>query len=196
MKKFIFNLASGIIFNAFSVSIVVGQSVNNISIPASVNVNTTAFADGVKTAAPNIIDPVDKTTVKEIKANLKAAKAEMRVTSHLNKNFKTVSDLKWRAEENLIVATFKMNAKSARIVYSKSGRWLYSVITYNEDQLPLQIRSLVNANYNGYTITLVQEISQENITMHLVHLEDCSSIKQILVYDNEITVYGAFTKSK
>lgn len=68
--------------------------------------------------------------------------------------------------------------------------------TFHEDQMPGDIRSLINEAYNGYCTSMVQETNKGGITVYVVYLEDCKSYKQILVCNDELTVYKEFEKSK
>ncbi len=189
-------LVTGVLFTSLITSYATAQKATDISFAASKTGINNGLAESEKTAVSNAIVNNDETAFKEMKANLKAAKANLKVTNYLDKNFKNVSGLKWNSEEKVIVATFKMNDKSARVVYNKKGNWLFTITTYNEAQMPQDIRLLVKANYGGYSISMVQEVSQGDVTLYKVHLEDCSSIKQILVRNNEITVYEEFAKSR
>jgi len=62
--------------------------------------------------------------------------------------------------------------------------------------MPGDTRSLVKSGFNGYTISLVQEVTRGNTTLYKVHLEDASGYKKILVHNDEITVYEEYDKSK
>lgn len=196
MRKIIMVLLSGVIYTSLITSNANAQGATHISF-ADLNADDkTARAAGDKTALTNSFDPVDKTAIKEMEVNLKAAKARLKVNNHLSKNFKNVSNLSWNSEEKAIIATFKMNEKSARVVYNKRGNWLYTIITYPEDQMPQDTRSLIKENYSGFTISVVKEISQGGINLHLVYLEDCATFKQIIVYNGEMTVYQDLQKSR
>lgn len=184
---------TGVLYTSLFTGSATAQSTADVSFSAEKIDKKTNSAE---TDKPGAITPADKTSVKELDANLKAAKVNMKVTSHLNRNFKNVSDLTWNTEEKVIVARFKLDEKTGRVVYDKKGHWLYSVITFQEEQMPQNIRSLVRNSYNGFTISLVQEISQGDITLYKVYLENPTSLKHILVYDNEITPYEDFTKSR
>lgn len=196
MKKIIMVLVCGVLYTSLTTSPANAQKASDIAFADATVAKKSSLAEAEKKVAANAVSPEDETSKKEKKANLRAAKANLKVTNHFNKNFKDVSDLTWSDEEKATVATFKINEKSARIVYDKRGNWLYSIINYQEDQMPANIRSLVKSAYKGFSISLVQEVSQNDITLYKIHLEDCNSLKQILVYNDEITVYEDYTKSK
>ncbi len=135
--------------------------------------------------------------IKAMKANLKAEKINLRVNKNLQKNYKDASGVDVSHESRAIVARFKTSDdKAARVVYNKNGGWLYTIFTYNEDKLPTTVKDMVVAAYPNFNITLVQEIKQGDITIHKVFLEDCTSFKQVLVHNDELTLYEDFKKSK
>ncbi|MDO9374394.1 MAG: hypothetical protein Q7T76_08245 [Ferruginibacter sp.] len=136
----------------------------------------------------------NQATVKELTANLKSAKINLKVTNYVTRNFSNVSDLRFQTEKNLIIARFNTGAKSSRVVYDDKGNWLYSITNYSAEHLPNNIRSLVNRSYGKYTITMVQEVSQGDVNLHKIHLEDARTIKHILVNNDEITEYADFKK--
>jgi len=196
MKKIIMILLSGVFYTLLITSNATAQRATNITFPIPGTDNKNGSAGDDKIVAGNAIDPAAKAAIKDMEANLKAAKVTLKVTSHLSKNFKNVSGLTWNTEEKAIIASFKMDDKSARVVYNKRGNWLFTIINYSEEQMPREVRSLVKDSYGEFTITLVQEVRQGGITLYKVHLEDNTHIKQVLVYNGEITVYGDFIKSK
>ncbi|MEP7108540.1 MAG: hypothetical protein ABI760_11170 [Ferruginibacter sp.] len=195
MKKIIMFLATAALYTSLITGNATAQRSTSTSLPALENGNTTGSTEDKKTAVGNVADPVDKTAIKEMESNLKAAKANLKVSNHLSKTFKNVSGLIWSTEEKVIIATFKMNEKSARVVYDKKGHWLYTIINYQEDQMPRDVRSLVKQNYDGFNISLVQEVSQGDITLYKVHLEDNTKYKRILVCNGEITEFEEFRKN-
>jgi len=196
MKKIIIVFVSGVLYASLITNQVNAQRASDASFVDPKIINSGSSDGGKKIAENTAIDPGDKSAIKEMEANLKAAKVNLKVTAHVNKNFKNISGLSWNTEEKVIVATFKMNEKPTRVVYDKKGHWLYTITTFREDQMPGEIRSLVKEAYSGYTISLVHEISQGDITLYSVQLEDCTSYKQVLVYQGEITVYKEFEKSR
>jgi hypothetical protein len=138
---------------------------------------------------------IDKPTVKQLKAQLKEAKINSRVISYVNNNFKDVSKLRIFMQDNEpVMARFTMHNKSARIQFDKKGNWIYSIIDYQEDDLPAAVKSLVRDSYKDFSITLVQELIQGGITCYKVFLENCRSYKQILVNNDEMVVYKEFEK--
>ena len=196
MKKIIIVFVSGVLYTSLISNYVNAQKATDISFVAPKIIKANSSEEGNKTTKGSTVDPVDKSAIKMMEANLKAAKANLRVTTHFSKNFKNASAVTWNTEEEFIVAKFAIGEKSSKVVYDKRGNWLYNITTFHEDQMPGDIRSLINEEYNGYTISMVQEINKGGITVYVVYLEDYNSYKQILVCNDELTVYKEFEKSK
>jgi len=194
MKKIIMILICGAFSTLFMTNSTLAQKPTNNAVPTSESVNPTVAEESETTGTGNSVDPVDKTKIRQIKANLKSAKANLKITNHFSANFKKVSNPVWVTEEDAIVATFKIAEKSSRVVYDKKGKWLFTVVTYSEDQLPREIRSLVKAKYRKFNIKLAQEISQGDIIIYKVFLDDGSTLKHVLVHNDEVTVYAEFAK--
>lgn len=136
----------------------------------------------------------NQANVKELEANLKTAKVNLKLRNHLSQHFTSLSGLRFHDEKNFIIARFNSGEKSSRVVYDEKGNWLYSVTTYAADLLPDNIRTLVNRSYGKYTITLVQEVSQGEVNLHKIFLEDAKTLKHILVSNDEIFEYADFKK--
>ena len=196
MKKTTIMLVAGITCTSLIFNYAVAQVASNFSRPVKPGISlilpanqTLALADGN--------NPIDKNALKEMKANLKAAKAQLKITTGFSKRFKNATAVIWNNEEKAIVANFKEDGQSTRVVYDKKGNWIYTIVTYfNEELLPQNVRKLVHANYFDFNITLVQEINQGGVLVYSVQIEDDRQFKQVLVCNDEITLYKEFTKSK
>jgi hypothetical protein len=196
MKKINLVLACGVIFTLASSINLSAQDGKDFALTnASGTKQTVNLSFPENAHSTKIIN--DKKDVKELKARLREAKANNKVTGYVNNHFKDVSDLQIfgaTATSELILAKFTMYKKSARAVYDKKGNWLYTIINYQEDDLPGNVKSLVNSRFKEYSITLVQEISEGDITFYKVFLENCRNAKQVLVYNDEVTVFLDYVK--
>ena len=139
----------------------------------------------------------EKSALKEKKAKIKAAKPSLKINSDFNKYFNGASGIKWNTEETATVATFQKDEKSTRVVYNKSGKRVYSIVSYfNEGQMPAEIRAKVKSAYEDFDITMVQELYESGILVYLVHLEDSRNLKQVLICDDELTLYRDYKKCR
>jgi hypothetical protein len=109
--------------------------------------------------------------------------------------FNGASNTQWFADANGYVSYFVQNGYGNRAFYDKKGRWEYSLIFYNEDKLPRDIRAVVKSTYYDLNITLVEEVQTTDAMVYIVHVEDKSNIKILKVNkDGEMELMQEFTK--
>ena len=74
------------------------------------------------------------------------------------KTYKDVSDEKWIEVKEGFVAMFNYNGMDYQVAYSKKGNLLRTIRSYNEDNMPTDLRHIVKSTYYDYEITRVHEI--------------------------------------
>lgn len=123
------------------------------------------------------------------KSTVTETRADNKVSRYVAGHFKNISGLRIsNLKEGAIVAEFSMAGKAARVVCDKKGNRIYTIITYSENELPAEVKQLVHDEFKGFSITLVQEISQREVNCYKIFLEDRSSLKEVFVYNGEITI--------
>lgn len=129
----------------------------------------------------------------ENKSTAKLNRASFRAFNDFKSAFKNEPDAKWYVETDVITAAFTKDDIRTKVVYDKKGRWLRTMRVYQENKMPEDIRSLVKRSiYYDYTITLVHQIQEGDITFYIVGLKNGKKFKQISVYDGEINVFEEF----
>jgi hypothetical protein len=98
--------------------------------------------------------------------------------------FNQVENAKWFADSNGFISYFVQDGYVSRVLYDRKGRWRYSLILYNEDKLPRDIRASIKSKYFDMAITVVKEVQTVAGMAYIVNLEDKSNIK-ILRVSNE-----------
>jgi hypothetical protein len=78
-------------------------------------------------------------------------------------------------------AYFIQDGYGNRVIYDKKGGWQLSLINYNEDKLPRDIRTAVKSIYFDFDIVLIEEVQTIEGVEYIVYLEDKSSIKIVKV---------------
>ncbi|HYH14617.1 MAG TPA: hypothetical protein VD794_05340, partial [Flavisolibacter sp.] len=58
----------------------------------------------------------------------------------------------WSAVENNFLATFEIDGRNARALFTKSGYNLYTIIRGKEKNLPTEVRSTIKSKYYDFTI--------------------------------------------
>ena len=97
--------------------------------------------------------------------------------------FADASEAKWFSDQNGLVSYFVKDGFGDRAYYDKKGHWQYSLIFYNENKLPREVRAAVKSIYFDMNITLVEEVQTPGGKVYVVHLEDKSNIKILKVND-------------
>lgn len=108
-----------------------------------------------------------------------------RAISDFQGRYNKVNNAMWFVDpKGGYISYFVRDGYGDRVIYNEKGRWLYSLIIYDESKLPKDIRAMVKSAYFDLTITLVEEVQSLDGVAYIVDLEDKSTIKVIKI-DNE-----------
>src|SRR5450432_716066 len=111
--------------------------------------------------------------------------------------FKNAGNALWFSDKNGLVSYFVRDGYGDRAFYDRKGRWQYSLIFYDEDKLPIDIRTIVKTTYFDMSITLVEEVQTTDDKVYVVHLEDKSTIKILKVNtEGEASIINEWPKEK
>jgi hypothetical protein len=92
-------------------------------------------------------------------------------------------------------AYFVRDGYGDRVIYDKSGGWEMSLITYNEDKCPRDIRAAVKSLYFDFDMILVEEVHTRDGIEFIFYLQDKSSIQIVRVNKyNEVEVLHTFDR--
>ena len=135
-------------------------------------------------------------TTKEPKTETRAsARADRGVSGVNEKAFKSFSgmykgftQMGWsQLKDKSILFRFYENGILNRAFYSSNGTWLHTVSSYEEAQLPKNIRGMVNGRYYDFKITFVNEVlSPDTKPVYLVQLQDAKKILIVKMNEEEI----------
>jgi hypothetical protein len=78
-------------------------------------------------------------------------------------------------------AYFVQDGYGNRVIYDRKGGWILSLINYNEDKLPSDIRNAVKSIYFDFDIILVEEVQTIEGVLYIVYLEDNLNIRLVKV---------------
>ena len=119
--------------------------------------------------------------------NIKAIK-------NFNRNYKDATNVSWYKSGKLTVAYFKEDDKQTRVIYFPNGRWLHTMISYDERKLSDDIRYMVKDNYNKYAITWITEVHENDKVFYFINVEKDKDFKQLIAYEDKIWVHTQFKK--
>ena len=124
-----------------------------------------------------------------------AKNINIRARKDFETRFKNAGNTLWFSDKNGLVSYFVRGGYRDRAFYDTKGHWQYSLIFYNEDKLPLDIRTAVKSTYFDMAITLVEEVQAADGKVYIVHLEDKSTVKIVKVStDDEISIVDEWEK--
>ena len=139
--------------------------------------NAVAFYDARSfTVSNSSTSEISRTSI-----NLKALK-------DFEKSFQKVSDEKWCKVPGGVIANFLSNGIDFRIKYDEKGQWLYNLLTYSEDNLPSDVRSLIKGRYYDYEIQFCNEYQLPKSSIFVIKMQDDQSVKTIKIVDGEMEV--------
>jgi len=92
-------------------------------------------------------------------------------------------------------AYFVRDGYGDRVIYDKNGGWLMSLITYNEDKCPRDIRAAVKSLFFDFDIILIEEVHNRDGVDFIFYLQDKSSIQIVRVTrENEVEILHTFDR--
>lgn len=197
MKKFIFNLVAGAILAALIPGYSAAQSIKNVSYSDGSKEKFTIITDEGNYLPSSIREETTtKTKLKALKKDLKVARANFKAANDFATSFQHVNEVKWDIVPNVIIASYNNDDLWSSVVYDKNGNRIYSITNYHEQHLPAAIRTGVKNSFKCFNINLVQEITKGDKKFYLIHLADDTTVKQVVFYKGEISLYKEFTKCK
>jgi len=110
--------------------------------------------------------------------------------------FQKAENVIWYSDQDGFISYFTKNGYVNRVYYDRKGHWQSSLILYSEDQLPVSLRNAVKVRNTGFAIKLIEEVQTSDGMVYIVHLEDKSNIRILIVSkDAEMEILQEFTKA-
>ena len=153
-------------------------------------------------ASSNVPSPKEIVSVQNSASNsasnsVEPSNVNQKAVKDLAKSFKNLFDEKWLKVAGGFVVKFALTDVLCQVAYDKRGNRVYSVRTYSEAKLPVDIRHIVKSTYYDYNITLVQEIEQPaNHITYIIHLEGKTELINLKVIDGEMEEWQKFIRSE
>jgi hypothetical protein len=105
-------------------------------------------------------------------------------------------DEKWYKTREGFLAEFVQAGREGQYFYDHKGNLLYSILTFGEKGLPEEVRRMVRSTYYDYSIGWVKQVSAVQDFSYIVHVENETSWKDVVVQDGEMREWHAFEKIK
>jgi len=126
----------------------------------------------------------------------KLNKVRLHALNDFNSKYKSVTDASWYQTANGFVAKFNSSNAAATVAYNNNGKWLYTFRTYDEKNMPNDVRSLVKSTYYDYSIMNIKEIEvpREDSKTFLVYVQDTNNIKVLRIHEGVMEVLQEYSR--
>lgn len=138
---------------------------------------------------------VSNVEASESKITAPKSKAETRAFKNFSKNYKHASNVSWFYSGEVMVANFSENNIKKRAMYLDNGRWLRTLVSYDESELSDYVKSMVKENYPKFRITSVTEVHELDMVAYFINIENDKQIKQVISYEDRVWTHKQFRKS-
>ncbi|MEO5997581.1 MAG: hypothetical protein ABIN89_12670 [Chitinophagaceae bacterium] len=108
--------------------------------------------------------------------------------------FCLAENVKWYKTSNRLIVYFTENAIKNRAVYNIDGSWFYTIRFYPVEYLPKEVRTQVEDEFYGFSITFINEIKNNNQVSYVVHMQDKTRWRNIMVREGEMEVVEELLK--
>jgi len=92
------------------------------------------------------------------------------------------------------LAEFEDEGIRHKLIFNKSGNWLYTMREYTEKELPRDIRHMVRSTYYDFSIGWVKEVIMNKDTAYVIHIDSPAEWKDLIVRDGEIEVQKSYER--
>lgn len=153
-------------------------------------------------AANKIKNPADLIT-KETSTNLTAKESRKterekahfaKTTKAFDRDFANAGTVQWSSAKSGYTAMFTKDNVKTIAWYGKGGNLTHTMLSYGPEKLPAREQDVIASAYDGYKITYVNEVHQDNIVVYVVHLESDRNIKLVTVCDGVTNIYREYQK--
>ena len=123
-------------------------------------------------------------------SKIKTADVNVNAQKNFKKSFHHVTNAKWFKIQGGSIANFLSEGIDYRIAYNDKGKWQYDLLTYSEDKLPRDIRSMVKMNYYDSDIEYCSEYKANNLLVYVITLKNPESMNtfKLKIADGEMEI--------
>jgi hypothetical protein len=97
------------------------------------------------------------------------------VLESFKSSFKDATEVEWKAKENFYQAQFAMNGQYINAYYDCDGKLMAMTRNISTTQLPIGLQTTLRSEADGYWISDLFEVSNEEGTSYYVTLENADS---------------------
>jgi hypothetical protein len=97
------------------------------------------------------------------------------VLESFKSSFKDATEVEWKAKENLYQAQFTLNGQYISAYYDAEGKMIAMTRNISTIQLPIGLQTSLRSEADGYWISDLFEVSNEDGTSYYVTLENADT---------------------
>jgi hypothetical protein len=110
-------------------------------------------------------------------------------------HYSNITDISVTNGKTVSIVVFKDANAMNRICYSKKGELLNTIRYYDATMLPQNVKDVIKAQYAGYSLFGVTEVTIDDKTGYLVKIENDKFWKTVKVVDGETEETEKFQKA-
>jgi len=110
-------------------------------------------------------------------------------------HYSNINDIAVTNGKTTSIVVFKNAGTLTRVCYSKKGECLNTIRYYDAAMLPQSVKDAIKADYEGYSIFGVTEVTVDDKTGYLVKIENQKYWRTIKVVDGETEETEKFEKA-
>ena len=102
-------------------------------------------------------------------------KVNSKVLKSFQSSFKTATDVDWTVSENFYKADFSLNGQYVAAYYDEAGQLIALTRNISSVQLPISLQTDLKKDHEGYWISDLFELANEQGTTYYVMLENADT---------------------
>ncbi|HEX6179683.1 MAG TPA: hypothetical protein VFZ47_00480 [Chitinophagaceae bacterium] len=127
---------------------------------------------------------------------LRKNEISMKALRAFTKEHKNVNDARWHKGNDWFAAYFTRNNIQVKVFYDSWGNNRYTLRSYQESNLPKDVRHQVKSTHYDYNIFYVNEVNVRGTVIYFIKLEGKNSWMDVRIVDNEMATIQEYTKAK
>lgn len=128
------------------------------------------------------------------KSLIKKSNSLFNAERNFRQSYPNVTGGRWNSIADGYIAKFQEKAVKYEVAYDKKGRWQHTILIYNEDQLPSQLRRTVKSVYVDFTIVKVVEVTIGRRHTYFIKMEDSNTFLTVQVVNGEFVELKSYVK--
>ena len=175
------------------------QLINTILVAGLISLNASAQDNNSK-MRPQGVSDINTITFDELHAKpadpLRRNEISMKALRAFTKEYKNVDDARWHKGNDWFAAYFTRNNIQVKVFYDSWGNQRYTLRSYQECNLPKEVRHQVKSTHYDFNIFHVNEVNVRGTIIYFIKLEGKNSWMDVRIVDNEMATIQEYTKAK